>query len=331
MSTLPLVVITSETFDETRAAFTGVARVIANESVEPWHPTRIIDECRQASGIMAFMTDRIDPTFLAHCPELKVIGAALKGYDNIDVDAATANGVWVTIVPDLLTEPTAELAIGLTIALGRHIRTGDARIRAKGFAGWRPELYGIGLNGSTVGIVGFGQVGQAIARRLTGFGCRILAHDEHAKPHEISGTVMVPLTELLHNADVVILGLPLTPATTALISHDAIASMKTGALLINPARGSLVDERAVADALETGQLGGYAADVFECEDWARPDRPGSIEPRLAAPGAATVLTPHIGSAVSTIRREIEASAARSIIEALSGQTPTGAINSPNKH
>lgn len=105
--------------------------------------------------------------------------------------------------------------------------------------------------------------------------------------------------------------------------------MKAGALLINPARGSLVDEVAVADALASGHLRGYAADVFECEDWARPDRPATVDARLLAPGSATVLTPHIGSAVEDVRRQIEASAARSIIQALSGETPTGAINSPH--
>ena len=101
----------------------------------------------------------------------------MKGYDNIDVDAASERGIQVTIVPDLLTEPTAELAIGLMIALGRHIPLGDAGIRTAGFAGWRPQLYGIGIGNSTVGIVGFGLVGQAIARRLSGFGCRIVAFD----------------------------------------------------------------------------------------------------------------------------------------------------------
>jgi phosphonate dehydrogenase len=113
-----------------------------------------------------------------------------------------------------------------------------------------------------------------------------------------------------------------------LIDREAISGMKQGALLINPARGSLVDERAVADALDSGILGGYAADVFECEDWAKPDRPLQIEPRLTAPGARTVLTPHIGSAVVFVRQQIEMSAAQSIIAALSGEIPQGAINAP---
>ena len=118
---------------------------------------------------------------------------------------------------------------------------------------------------------------------------------------------------VLKSADIVVLGLPLTEATTGLIDAEAIGRMRRGALLVNPARGSLVDEAAVADALERGHLGGYAADVFECEDWARPDRPRAIDARLTRPGARTVLTPHIGSAVMSVRREIELSAATSII------------------
>ena len=145
MTKSPLIVLTSRVFPETRAMLERVARVVANEGSEPWSQDEVIERCREATGLMAFMTDRIDRAFLERCPQLKVIGAALKGYDNIDVDAARERGVQVTIVPDLLTEPTAELAIGLMIALGRHIPLGDAGIRRQGFAGWRPQLYGTGI------------------------------------------------------------------------------------------------------------------------------------------------------------------------------------------
>jgi phosphonate dehydrogenase len=329
MAKLPLIVLTNRVFPETRAALERVARVVANEALEPWSHDEVIERCGEATGLMAFMTDRVDRAFLERCPQLKIIGAALKGYDNIDVDAARERGVQVTIVPDLLTEPTAELAIGLMIALGRHIPRGDAGIRQSGFAGWRPQLYGTGIGSSTVGIVGFGRVGQAIARRLSGFGCRIVAFD--AEPFgEGVDIERVAFEAVLKLADIVVLGLPLTGTTTGLIDAAAIGRMRRGALLINPARGSLVDEAAVADALESGHLGGYAADVFECEDWAQPDRAMSIDARLTAPGARTVLTPHIGSAVTSARRQIELSAATSIVEALAGKVPTGIINKTNR-
>jgi len=325
---LPLVVLTNRVFPETRAALERTARVVANEQSEPWSYDQVIERCREAAGLMAFMTDCIDQAFLEQCPNLKVIGAALKGYDNIDVDAASERGIQVTIVPDLLTEPTAELAIGLMIALGRHIPAGDAGIRRSGFAGWRPQLYGTGIRSSTVGIVGFGLVGQAIARLLSGFGCRIVAFD--AEPFERPDIEAMALDDVLKSADIVVLGLPLTEATTGLIDAEAIGRMRRGALLVNPARGSLVDEAAVADALESGHLGGYAADVFECEDWARPGRPTAIDARLTGAGVRTVLTPHIGSAVMSVRREIELSAATSIVEALAGKVPAGAVNSPTR-
>ncbi len=328
---LPLVVLTNQTFPETRAMFDGIARVVANDDNEPWPLEILREHCREAAGIMAFMPDRIDTAFIEGCPKLQVIGAALKGFDNIDVEAASARGVWVTISSDLLTIPTAELAIGLMLALGRNMLAGDGEIRRSGFHGWRPRYYGIGIDGATVGIVGFGKVGQAIAARLSGFGCRILAHDsaqDEARPAPNPVVELAPFDELLRVSDFVVLALPLLASTKHIIDTRAVAAMKPGALLVNPARGSLVDEAAVADAMSRGHLRGYAADVFECEDWARLDRPAAIDERLRMPGAATVLTPHIGSAVIDVRREIEVSAARSIIEALQGHPPTGAINTP---
>lgn len=330
MSDLPVVVLTNSTFPETRAMFDGIARVIANDCTEPWPDEVLQSHCRTASGLMAFMTDRIDDGFLAGCPSLKIIGAALKGYDNIDVAAATARGVWVSICDDLLTVPTAEHAIGLMLALGRNMLEGDREIRSRGFHGWRPRHYGIGLAGSNVGIVGFGKVGQAIASRLVAFGCQIRAYDNAASeiPDALASHVTRSALEpLLAASDFVVLALPLLATTRHLFDAEAIALMKPGALLINPARGSLVDEAAVAAAVAGGHLKGYAADVFECEDWARPDRPANIDRQLLDLTGSTVLTPHVGSAVVQVRRQIEASAAENIIAALQNRRPLGAINS----
>ena len=332
MTGKPKVVVTNPVFAETKALLDRHATVLVNTSLEPWPYDEVRAICADAAGVMAFMTDRIDAAFIADCTKLRVIGAALKGADNIDVDAATDAGVWLTIVPDLLTVPTAELAIGLMLSLGRNIVAGDRSIKARGFRGWRAQLYGSGLSGATVGIVGYGLVGRAIAQRLAGFGCRLLAYDLSAmqKPAEPSPDVAATgFDELLAASDYVVLALPLTAETQHIIDARAIAAMKPGARLVNPARGSLVDEAAVADAIERGHLAGYAADVFECEDWARDDRPAHIDARLISPSAPTVLTPHIGSGVTQVRREIELSAARSIIDALSGRAPEGALNNPS--
>lgn len=331
MIELPHVVLTNRTFPETRTLFNGIARVTANDNDEPWSREVLLRHCRDAAGIMAFMPDQVDAMFLNSCPRLKVIGAALKGSDNIDVEAASERGVWVTICPDLLTIPTAELAIGLMLALGRNMLVGDHEIRRHGFHGWRPRHYGAGINGATVGILGFGKVGQAIAARLRGFGCRILVQDPAPTTTAADFASVEATTKegLLSGSDFVVLALPLLTSTKHTIDARSIAVMKPGALLVNPARGSLVDEAAVADAISSGHLGGYAADVFACEDWARPDRPKSIDERLISNRAKTVLIPHLGSAVIDARREIEASAARSIIEALQGVAPVDAINFPS--
>lgn len=328
----PRVVITQPVFDATRALFDGDFELDVNPGPEPWPADEVMRRSGDADAVMAFMTDHLDRAFFAGCRRLKVVGAALKGYDNIDVDAASRAGVWVTVVPDHLTVPTAELAIGLMLALGRHIVVADREIRASGFHGWRPRHYGTGLSGTTVALLGLGKVGRAIAERLVPFGCHIKGWDraQNAVPEPAASRLMMASSpdDAIAGADWVILALPLTPETRHIISREQIARMRPGALLVNPARGSLVDEAAVADAIASGQLAGYAADVFECEDWALPDRPRAIDPRLTAPGAPVVLTPHVGSAVVTARREIEASAARSILDALAGRRPDGAINVP---
>jgi len=323
------IVVTNRVFPETLQLLQQYAEVDVNDAVEPWPPAEVRTRCRNADGLLAFMSDRIDEEFLTSCPRLRVIGAALKGYDNIDVAAAEKAGVWVTVVPDLLTIPTAELTIGLMLCLGRHILKGDRSIRENGFGGWRPLFYGAGIDGATVGIVGFGLVGQAIAERLATFHCKLIVSDGSniTLPNNLRRSVSIlSFDALLSQSDYLVLALPLHETTQHIINRTSITAMKHGAFLINTARGSLVDENAVADALETGQLAGYAADVFECEDWARPDRPAEVERRLTEQAARTVLTPHLGSAVGPVRKEIELAAARSIIEALGGRRPDGAVN-----
>jgi phosphonate dehydrogenase len=333
MAQTPTIVVTNPVFPETRALLEEHATVVVNAALEPWPYQEVRRRCRDAAGLLAFMNDRIDAAFLAACPGLRVIGAALKGFDNIDVEAATNAGVWLTIVPDLLTVPTAELAIGLMLSLGRNIVAGDRSIKQHGFGGWRAELYGAGLAGATVGIVGFGLVGRAIAERLVGFRCRLLAHDQSVSETLAKSwpdVTMTSLGDVVANSDYVVLALPLTAGTRHIINSETIAGMKAGARLVNPARGSLVDESAVADAIARGQLSGYAADAFECEDWAIADRPTRVDPRLTTSTAPTVFTPHIGSGVTEVRREIELSAARSILDVLAGRIPSGAVNDPGR-
>ena len=315
------VVVTAPVFGSVRARLeAGGVAVVGNAGPEPWDPEALHQALSGVAGAVVFMTDRVDVAFLGAGAGLRVIGCALKGWDNVDLDACTARGVLVAVVEDLLTAPTAELAVGLMIAAGRQVVAADRAIRADGFRGWRPRFYGAGLDGSVVGIVGMGAVGQAVAARLQGFGCRVVHWDRRQE-----GAGWLPLEELLGSADFVVLALPLTAETTGLIDAAALGRMKPGAILVNPARGSLVEEAAVAAALESGRLGAYAADVFECEDWAREGRPGAVHPGLIASGR-TVLTPHVGSAVAQVRERIELAAAEAVLAGLRGKRPEGCLN-----
>jgi phosphonate dehydrogenase len=327
----PKVVIGHRVFDETLALLAPHAEVVAPSAADgdALSPERLRHELADADAWMAFMPDRADDAALSLYPRLKLIAGALKGWDNFDLKACTQRGVWLSVVPDLLTEPTAELAIGLMIGLGRHVRQGDEHVRSGAFQGWEPRFYGAGLAGARVGHVGMGAIGQAIARRLAPFGAVQRYVDPaplNAGAEAILGLTREPqLDSLLGWSDYLVLGAPLTPDTFHIVDAAALAKVRPGCLLINPARGSLVDEAAVLAALEAGRLGGYAADVFEMEDWALAQRPRAIHPNLLH-HPATLFTPHLGSAVVEVRRAIEHRAAANILDALSGRIPRDALN-----
>ena len=322
----PCVLIGHRVFPETLAALSPHAEVVAPDGGEERLPPEAMRAALQtADAWMAFMPDSVDDAVLAEAPRLKLVAGALKGDDNFDIKACTRRGVWFSLVPDLLTAPTAELAIGLMIGLGRRLREADAHVRSGAFRGWRPHLYGLGLEGAKVGYVGMGAIGRAIAERLAGFGVEQRYHDPYpaAAPPSVGREEVLPA--LLAWSDYVVLTAPLTPASLHVMDAGALAQLQPHALLINPARGSLVDEAAVLAALEAGRLGGYAADVFELEDWARPDRPREIAPALLR-HPATLFTPHLGSAVTSVRRAIERVAVVNILDALAGRTPRDAVN-----
>lgn len=327
----PKVVLTHWVHPQVIDLLSSHCEVVANPSRERLPRDEILRRTRDAEGIMTFMPDSVDEAFLDACPKLKVVGCALKGYDNYDVEACTRHGVWITIVPDLLTIPTAELTIGLLIGLTRNLLAGDRRVRSGGFDGWRPELYGTGLTGRTLGLIGMGAVGQAIAERVAGFRMKLVYADPRplAAERELElGLERVDLDGLLDRSDFVVPMVPMRADTLHLIDAAALAKMKRGAYLINTGRGSVVDETAVAAALADGRLAGYAADVFELEEWTRPDRPTCIPQPLLDDVDRTLFTPHLGSAVDDVRLAIELEAARNILQALAGEAPQGAINRP---
>jgi len=329
-ATRPKVIVSSPVEPASLAGLAPYAEIVINEALEPWSRAELIDRAADAFAWVAFMSDAVDGDLLRACPSLRIIAGALKGYDNFDVDACSRHGVWLTVVPDLLTAPTADLTLGLLLALSRNLLEGDRSVRRGTYRGWRPLLYGSGLEGASVGFLGMGALGQAVARRLAGFGCRLTYFDEKPLPEEAERSLRLTAADLVQIAsesDVVILALPLTSHTVRIVDRPFLASLKPGCLLINPARGSLVDEEAVADAIDGGRLAGYAADVFALEDiGAGKSTHCGIPARLLSDTKRTVLTPHLGSAVRDVRRRIVAEAAANIVDCIEGRRPRGAVN-----
>ncbi len=327
----PKVVITHWVHTEIISYLERFFEVVPNPIHDTLSREEIIRRSQGAQAIMVFMPDTIDDDFLGACPDLKIVGAALKGYDNFDVDSCTRHGIWFTIVPGLLTIPTAELTIGLLIGLTRNMLSGDRFVRSRNFQGWRPHLYGKELCGQTLGIIGMGAVGKALARRLTGFQMNVIYTDtaplSRVEENDLS-VEYVSLGELFKVSDFIVPMVPLTTETRHLINAGTIAQMRHGVYIINACRGSVVDEMAVTDALEAGHVAGYAADVFEMEDWALMDRPRRIPESLLLNTQQTFFTPHLGSAADDIRKAIAMEAAQNIYRALSGNRPHGAINNP---
>jgi phosphonate dehydrogenase len=326
---MPRIVLTHWAFPETLALLQPHGDVIANNSPATLPPEELLRRAADAEALMAFMPDRIGADFLDACPKLKIVAGALKGFDNLDLFACAARGVWVSNVPSALTIPTAELAIGLLLALTRNIVPGDAAVRRPGYTGWQPSLYGSGVNGKNIGILGFGEVGQTIAQRLLGFDANVVYCDPTALNSAREPALRVQRVDvdaLLATSDIVILAAPLTPNTLHLLNRENLARMKPGAYLVNIGRGSVADENAVADALRENRLAGYAADVFEMEDLSRADRPREIPRALLNFPDRTVFTPHLGSAVVDVRKDIERQAALNIIDVLQGRRPRNAVN-----
>ncbi len=317
------IVVTNRIHNEVLARLSKYGQVEMNQRHEPWNLAELSERLRNADAMMGFMTDRVDDVLLEQSPGLRIVACALKGFDSYDVAACTRRGIWISNVPDLLTAPTAELAIGLAISLARHVRHGDAYIRAKRFHGWRPHLYGTGLAGSTVAVVGMGKVGKAIIDRLAGFGCkRIIGVD----PESIDARVMpTSLDEAMSLADYLFIAVPLLPESRHLLNDDRLSLAKPGQLIINVGRGSVVSEQAIVGALRAGRIGGYAADVFEFEDWLLVDRPLTVHPGLLDE-PNTLFTPHLGSAVTAARLAIEHRAADNIIDVFEGRQPIDALN-----
>jgi glyoxylate reductase len=269
----------------------------------PPAPADLHAACRDVDGLLCLLTDRVDAALLDAAPRLRAVSVMAVGVDNVDLALATARGIQVGHTPGVLTETTADLAFGLLLAVARRIAEGDAAVRAGDWGTWDPGAFlGEEVHGATLGVVGLGRIGSAVARRAEGFGMRVLACRR-------SGGV--PLEELLAESDFVSLHVPLGDATRGLIGEAELKRMKPTAVLVNTARGEIVDTGALVRALREGWIAGTGLDVTDPE-------PLPADHPLLATGRA-VVTPHIGSASRRTRELMGDMAVDNLLAALRGE------------
>ena len=317
----PRVLITHKLADEA----VEVARQSCDVHFTPLDRSPDAAALRQAiagmDGLISVVTDTIDTALLEAASNLKVVATVAAGYDNVDVPAATRRGVVVTNTPGVVTESTADLAWGLLFGIGRRIPEADRYVRAGKWKEWQlMVLLGHDVHGSTLGIIGMGGIGQAVARRASGFGMTILYHNRNRLPKDMEsrlGATWVELDELLQNADFVSVHTPLTAETRHLIGERELGMMKATSYLINTSRGPVIDEEAVTRALQNGWIAGAGLDVFERE----PEVPQALKNL-----ENVVLLPHIGSASVASRTRMAVMAAKSAVALLQGQRPQHVVN-----
>jgi glyoxylate reductase len=271
-------------------------------------------------AIVSLFSDRVDAALLDRAPRLRVVANYAVGHDNVDVAACAARGVTVTNTPGVLTEATADLAFGLLLATARRIAEGDRLVRRGDFRGLTPSfLLGARVHGATLGIVGLGRIGQAMARRARGFAMHVVYAGRRRAPPDVERALAathLPIDDLFSQADFVSLHCPLTPDTRHLVNGARLARMKPGAVLVNTTRGPVVDEGALAAALASGPVGGAGLDVYE------------DEPRVHADLLRlenVVLAPHLGSADRPTREAMARIAVDNVLAVLAGRDPPNPV------
>lgn len=317
------VLVTGNLPDDVTASLRAEFDVTMHPLDRPMEREAILSAVRGKHGLLCMITDTVDDELLDQAPDLKIVANFGVGFNNIDVDAATARGIMVTNTPGVLTDATADLTMALILAVGRRVVEGDKHTRRGKFRFWAPYYFlGHEITGKTLGIIGMGRIGRAVARRASGFSMPVLYHNRYRLPDEKEqalGARYVDLETLLQQSDFVSLHVPLTPETHHLISSRQLAAMKSGAFLINTSRGPVVDETALLNALEKKQIGGAGLDVYEHEP--------ALTPGLEKLNNA-ILLPHMGSATEETRRRMGAMAVENLMAGLAGRLPPNCLN-PN--
>jgi glyoxylate reductase len=315
----------------TRRVFRGVIDILEkeghtidiNESDRILPARELVKRAHGKTGLICLLNDSIDSVVMDKLSSLKVISNIAVGYDNIDIVAATQRGIMVTNTPGVLTETTADLVFALLLGAARRIPEADQFIRAGKFKNWQllqPHM-GVDIYEKTLGIVGMGAIGQAVAKRATkGFDMRVIYFSSSRKERAEKefGAEFVTFNELLSLSNFISIHVPLTEKTKHMFSTEAFKKMKNTAILINTARGPVVDETALVEAIKDGQIRGAALDVFEEEP--------SIHPELIKMEENVVLAPHIGSASIETRLRMAKMAARNMVQGLKGNRPPNLVN-----
>jgi glyoxylate reductase len=296
----------------------AAAEVTVWPGAMPPSPRVLRSELADADAVLSMLTDKIDERAIAAAPRLRVISNLAVGVDNIDLDAVTRAGIVVGHTPGVLTEAAADLAFALLMATARRVAEADRYVRAGKWRTWGPmTMLGRDVHSTTLGLIGFGAIGNAMARRATGFGMRVL-HLKHPSSKAPAGAVGVSLLRLLAESDFVSIHVPLTPKTHHMIGAREFARMKPGAILINTARGAVVDQVAMVAALRSGRLTGAGLDVTDPEPIVAGDPLLRLE--------NVVITPHIGSASITARARMAAIAVDNILNVFAGRAPRFCAN-----
>jgi glyoxylate reductase len=287
----------------------ALERLESLHEVEVWperlppSPEELAAHAADAEGLLTLLTDRVDTALLERCPKLRAVSNYAVGYDNIDLTATAARGVAVGNTPDVLTEATADLTFALLLAAARKLPEAVATVRDGDWLTWEPEGYlGQSVQGATLGIIGFGRIGQAVARRAAGFEMTVV-HTNASSPEALEG--------LLERSDFVSLHCPLTPATHHLIDSAKLSRMRRSSILINTARGPIVDHDALRKALVAGEIAGAALDVTD------PEPLPADDPLLGAPNL--IVAPHIGSATRGARAQMTELAVENLLAGLDGR------------
>jgi lactate dehydrogenase-like 2-hydroxyacid dehydrogenase len=317
----PKVLVTREVFDETLELLKPHFEVSSNQDDKVFTPSELAAALADKDGVLTALTDRVDDALLSLCPRVKAVCNMAVGYNNIDLSACTKHRVMATNTPGVLDETTADFAFALLLATARRLSEAEDWLRAGEWKGWMlKQFLGVDVHGATLGIVGMGRIGQEVAKRARGFGMTVLYHNRRrldaALEQQLQATY-VSFDELLVRAGFISLHVPYSSETHHLIGEKEFARMQPGAILVNTARGGVVDDAALINALQQGRLAGAGLDVYEGEP--------NLNPEFLKLKNVT-LAPHIASCTEVTRRRMAMTAARNLVAALTTGKPRDWLN-----